>query len=439
MGRKIFKEQNYDVKSLILPIEEFKPFCDREQGLYFPPQYKAEAIAYGEALLNKEYHLITLSEYHEFFISGDRAFFEKHFFVRRTDLLKLTVAEVYEGKGRFIGKITDLIWMMLEESTWVSPAGLNPCPNDKDFTVPYSYEGKRNYMDLGAVFTGALIAWAWYLFHDRFDELSPYVNKRILENLQDRIISPFVDNTAEMAWMGNGKFNWINNWCPWMISNTLNVCAFIETDLDKRRQIVEIALEGLDKFTDIYAEDAACDEGPSYWAAACGALYDACLVLYDMSGGKINIFKDPLMIKMGEFFPKAYICKGRFLNFSDASSKLGVGSAWGHDWGKLSGSELMQSFWEFAFMGRGKMPALERNFPYRTFRTLGAEELPQREHFEVTKKEFFPSLDLSICRDESDPQKGLYLSLKGHHNAASHNHLDVGNFVVWYNISVALY
>ena len=431
MGRQIFKEQAYDVKSLILPIEEFKLFCDREQGLYFPPQYKEEAIANGEALLSKEYRQLTLSEYHEFFISGDRAFFEKHFFARRVDLLKLTVAEAYEKEGRFIGKILDLIWMMLEESTWVSPAGLNPCPNDKDFTIPYSYEGKRNYMDLGAGYTGAVIVWAWYLFHDRFDEMSPYINKRILENLQDRIISPFVDNTAEMAWMGNGKYHWINNWCPWMISNTLNVCAFIETDLEKRQHIVDLALEGLDKFTAIYAEDAACDEGPSYWMAACGALYNACLVLYDMSGGKINIFRDPLMIKMGEFFPKAYICKGRFLNFSDAASKLNVTSAWGHDWGRLSGSDLMQSFWEFSFTGRGKLPALEHHFPYRTFRTLGADELPSRENFQVLKKEFFPSLDLSICRDETDPQKGLYLSLKGHHNSASHNHLDVGNFVIF--------
>ena len=431
MGRKIFAEMNYDLKSVILPIEEFKPFCDREQGLRFPPQYKDEAIARAEALTEKEYHLITLSEYHAFFRSGDRAFFEKHYFERRTDLLTLTVAEVYEGCGRFVDRIADLVWMMLEESTWVSPSGLNPCPNDKDFTIPYSYEGKRNYVDLGAGYTGALISWVWYLLKDRFDEISPFINKRIVENLRDRIISPFVDNTAEMAWMGNGRFNWINNWCPWMISNILNVCAFIVEDQAERCRVVEIALEGLDKFTNIYAEDAACDEGPAYWGSACGALYNACLVLYDMSGGRINAFRDPLMVKMGEFFPKTYISGGRFLNFSDAASKIGVSSAWGYDWGKLSGSSLMQDFWEFAFSARGKMPALEYSFPYRTFRALGAEELPQNSDFKLSKKEFFASLDLSICRDSEDCDKGLYLSLKGHHNSASHNHLDVGNFVIF--------
>jgi len=431
MGRKIFAEKNYDLKSIILPIEEFKPFCDREQGLCFPPQYRDEAIAQAEALIDKEYHLITLSEYHAFFKTGDRAFFEKHYFERRSDLLKLTVAEVYEGCGRFVDRIADLVWMMLEESTWVYPSCLNPCPNDRDFTIPYSYEGKRNYIDLGAGNTGALISWVWYLLKDRFDEISPFINKRIVENLRDRIISPFVDNTAEMAWMGNGRFNWINNWCPWVISNVLNVCAFIVKDQAERCRVVEIALEGLDRFTSIYAEDAACDEGPAYWSSACGALYNACLVLYDMSGGRINAFRDPLMVKMGEFFPKAYICNGRFLNFSDAASKIGVSSAWGYDWGKLAGSSLMQGFWEFAFSARGKMPALEHSFPYRAFRTLGAEEIPQGDDFKPSKKDYFPSLDLSICRDSEEPQNGLYLSLKGHHNSASHNHLDVGNFVIF--------
>ena len=32
MGRKIFAEANYDIKSIILPIEEFKLFCDRDGG-----------------------------------------------------------------------------------------------------------------------------------------------------------------------------------------------------------------------------------------------------------------------------------------------------------------------------------------------------------------------------------------------------------------------
>ena len=158
--------------------------------------------------------------------------------------------------------------MILEESTWVIPAHLNPNPADMTHKLPYAYDGKRDYIDLFAGATGALVAWAWYLFRESFDAVSPVINKRIVEQLHDRIIVPFTEHTDTLAWMGNGKFNWVNNWCPWVTSNVLNVCAMTTTDLSLRQRVVEIALEALDKFTAIYADDAACDEGPSYWSAA---------------------------------------------------------------------------------------------------------------------------------------------------------------------------
>ena len=431
MGRKIFAEAGYDVNSTVLPIDEFKLFCDREKGFYLNEKQRESSIRSAEALIDKKYPVITASDYLLRFKTGDRAHFEGMYFERRRDLLALLLAEAYEKEGRFIDPIMDLVWMILEESTWVVPAHLNPSQADTTHKLPYAYESKRDYIDLFAGATGALIAWTWYLCRDEFEKISPVINKRILEQLHDRIIVPFTEHTDTLAWMGNGKFHWINNWCPWVTSNVLNVCALTTSDLSLRRRVVEISFEALDKFTNIYAEDAACDEGPSYWSVACGALYNACLVLFDMSGGKINAFRDPLMIKMGEFFPKAYICEGRLLNFSDAASNVGVSSTWGHDWGVLSGSDLMQNFWEFAYRPTdGKFTVVEFNMPYRYFRMMGAPDLAYRD-FKASTKDYFPSLDLSIVRESSDPQKGLYLSLKGHHNSASHNHLDVGNFVVF--------
>ena len=91
----------------------------------------------------------------------------------------------------------------------------------------------------------------------------------------------------------------------------------------------------------------------------------------------------------------------------------------------------MQNFWEFAYKPKaGSFAVVEFNMPYRYFRMMGAPDFVYRD-FKASTKDYFPSLQLSICRDSEDPQKGLYLSLKGHHNAASHNHLDVGNFVIF--------
>ena len=109
----------YDViRSFLLPHKEFRPFCDRKGGLHFPAKYRESAIADGEALLGKEYHLITASEYLMFYRSGDRDHFQKYYFERRKDLLTFLFAEVYEDQGRFMDGILNLTWAILEERSW---------------------------------------------------------------------------------------------------------------------------------------------------------------------------------------------------------------------------------------------------------------------------------------------------------------------------------
>ncbi len=420
---KIFEPYRQSLGSLLLPMEKFRLFCDRPGSFALCDEYRERAISHGENLLNKEYPLMPLSAYLMYGRTGDRACYERLYFARRNDLMSLLVAEVYENQGRFLDRILDLTWAILEESTWILPA-------HSFHSGPYPYEGEREYMDLFAGTTGADLAWVWYLCREKFDEISPIINRRILENLQDRVIAPFADHTLQQYWLGNGSRGWVNNWCPWIISNVLNVCALTVFDPALRERVVDIALEGLDRFVAMYGEDGGCDEGPGYWRRAGGALYNACLVLYDMTGGKINAFSHPLIRKMGEFLPKTYICDGRFLNFADASGKITVDYTWGHDWGVLSGSELMQNFWEYAYRASETAPLVDAGAPYSDFRSLGVPT-PTHRDYKASRSDYFPSLGLSICRDEEDSQKGLYLSLKGGHNAESHNHLDVGNFVIF--------
>ncbi len=428
MKRKIFAEKNYDLKQCFINPAEFKLFCDREEGFTLRPDYKEQAIAAGEALMDKTYPALTATCYLLFVREGDRGKYEAKYFERRQDLTTLLTAEAYENEGRFIDKILDLVWMILDESSWVIPAHVNPNPADRTHSLPYSYEGGRNYMDLFAGATGALLSWVYYLCRNRFDGISPVINRRLLSALEDRVIHPFICHPDEQMWMGLAG-GWMNNWCPWIVSNVLNVCALAFPDKEIWEKVVSYALVGLDRFTAIYEDDGACDEGPNYWGAACGALYNACLVLYDMTGGKINAFADPLLKNMGEFLPKAYICGGYYLNFSDAGPKV-TPAGWGADWARFCDSKLMKEFWGCMAGDDGKMPSVDRGMPYRGFRLLGMQPLPA-DNFRVAEKVFLSSLGLSALRETDESDKGLYISLKGHHNAASHNHLDVGNFVLF--------
>ena len=428
MGRKIFAEKNYKVSECVLPFEEFKPFSDTERGFALNPEHRSAAIAAAEDLLEKEFPVLTASEFLRYRRTGNRSGYQDMYNPRRWALMQLTLAEAYEGEGRFIDKILDLVWMILEESTWVLPAHINPNPNNKTHSLPYSYDGARNYCDLYAGTTGAVVAWTWYICHDKFDEISPVINKRILENLYDRVINPIINHNREQAWL----YDWMNNWCPFIISQVLTVCALTTKDKEIRDRVVETSLEALDKFTDIYSPDGACDEGPGYWEGAGGALYAACLTLYDMTAGKINGFEDVLLKSMAEYFPRMYIANGRFNNYSDAHSKMNINFLWGYDWGKMCKSELMMNFWEFKYEKTRELGVASAydHMMYRWYRELCMDSLEKKD-FKAALKSYFPSLHLAISRESEIPEEGLYLSLKGGHNMLSHNHNDTGDFSVY--------
>ena len=432
MGRKIFQEKNYNVSECVIPYESFKIFSDRPEGFLLNPRYKGVAVSEAERLLSKEYGVLTASDFLLYRRTGNRAIYQDQFNPRRLDLIQLTLAEAYERQGRFIDKILDLVWMILEESTWVLPAHINPNPNDKIHSLPYSYDDPRSYSDLYVGNTGATLAFTWYVCKDRFDEISPVINERIVKNLKDRVINPFINHTDELAWMGNGPYSWINNWCPHIVAQTLTVCALAIEDKPTRDRVVEVSLQALDKFTDIYSPDGACDEGPGYWEGAGGALYEACLVIYDMTAGKINAFEDDLLRSMAEYFSAMYVASGHFLNYSDAHPSVSVDFPWGYDWGKMCKSELMMNFWEFKNeisdkLGKVKFSSYSC---WRYFRDLCAKDIERRD-FKAALRSYFPSLHLAVSRESEVPEEGLYLSLKGGHNSLSHNHNDTGDFTVF--------
>ena len=56
---------------------------------------------------------------------------------------------------------------------------------------------------------------------------------------------------------------------------------------------------------------------------AAGKLYDYLQILYDITGGKISIFKEPIVKNMGEYISRSHVGNGWVVNFADASAKGG--------------------------------------------------------------------------------------------------------------------
>ena len=51
----------------------------------------------------------------------------------------------------------------------------------------------------------------------------------------------------------------------------------------------------------------------------------------------------------------------------------------------------------------------------------------------LPKDVWLPDLQVMVARDEEGSTKGFYVAAKGGHNDESHNHNDIGNYVVYYD------
>ena len=82
---------------------------------------KQRLIEAGEKLLNYKWQLIPATAYLEYERSGNRKVMEVPYDANRQALNTLMLAELAEGKGRFIDQLLNGAYMSCEMNSWVYP------------------------------------------------------------------------------------------------------------------------------------------------------------------------------------------------------------------------------------------------------------------------------------------------------------------------------
>ena len=405
----------------------------------------AKLVQQAEGLLGYQWPMTRASVFLDFAENGNRTNFEKISFSRRDALSILVVAELIENKGRFMDDIVDGIWSVCEETFWGVPAHLT-----------YQKRGigladvNDPVVDLFAAETSSLLAWVSYLMGDKLDKVNPMIKERIYIEI-DRRIFKVIESDPKYRWMGYGRKNVDstlsykersflerrpNNWNPWISSNLLSSVLLLEKNKDRRAKFVHQVFDVLDNYLDPYPADGGCDEGPGYWGKAAASTFD-CLDLVKMAtNNKFNLFDEPLIKSMGEFIFKAYIGDGYYLNFADAVSKTNHSPMLIYRYGKAVGSSTMMQMGAYL----ANKNAVEKTMPeaYSLLRKL-PELFYSKELLMATSAEplisgaWLPDIQVMVSRDQEASKKGFYIAAKAGHNQESHNHNDVGSFMIFYN------
>jgi hypothetical protein len=420
------------LKEIILPLQDWHPFpkaSEHEGWQKFPEKIRAACVRQAEKNLNCEWETPKASIFLDFVRNGNRSRYEAISFGRRAKLAELVIAECIEAKGRFLDDILNGIWTICEETYWGVPAHVSA--QKKGSGLPDAAEPT---VDLFAAETGMLLAWTDYLLGEQLDGVSPLVRERIFYEVQRRVLSVNLARD-DFWWMGlNGQK--VNNWNPWICSNWLTAALLLEKESDRRIQSISKILTCLDQFLNSYPKDGGCDEGPGYWDRAGASLYDCLELLHGASNSRINIFENPLVREIGRYIGRVHISGRFYINFADAAAKLNANASVIYRFGKSIRDQDMMGFGAFL----SKQQNLGEDSIRGSFGWLGRvlptlfvlDELTKATPKEPLGRDFWlPELQVMGARSLEGSTKGLYLAAKGGHNAESHNHNDVGNFIVY--------
>jgi hypothetical protein len=422
-----------DLGGALLPRGVWHPYPDignRDAWNTVPEEIRAAWVEDAGRFLKADWPPLPATVFLEYAREGNRSRFERLSFERRERLARLVVAEVFENKGRFLDDIANGLWAICEESYWGVPAHLGMQRRGTglpDVTEPT--------VDLFSAETGSLLAWTVYLLGDRLNKVSPLLSERLCLEVDRRILTPNLQRD-DFWWMGFGNEREVNNWNPWINSNWLTAALILERDEQRRRKSVYKIMKSLDNFLNSYPDDGGCDEGPGYWGRAGASLFECLEMLHGATRGAVNHYSSPLIRGIGQYIYKIYIKDDYYVNFADASGKNAPEAGLVYRYGRNIGDPIMTGFG--AFLARRQEHGDESGLPeVGSLGRLLPDLLHLRDLKATTPVEpllmdfWLPDLQVMGARSHPDSSKGFYLAAKGGHNAESHNHNDVGNFIVY--------
>ena len=388
-------------------------------------------IQYGERYLGKSWTALPWTVFAENKINGNRVNYEAACFEKRRQLAAIVMAEIMEGKGRFINDIINGVGSFCEETWWGIPAHYNK-------RIPLS--GNQE-VDLFNAETASLVVWTRYMLEKPFNQFSPDLCQRIDQEIERRILIPALKK--DYWWKTAGM-----NWNPWICSNWLACVLICERDEARKAEAIRQIKAATHAFIDAYPEDGGCDEGPGYWDRAAASMFEILrlFTVYglqftdDYTNGLEGLASKSTVNKiknMAAYAYKTYIGNDYCICFADAHENKAVQQVnIVYPFGLWLSDQTMREFG--AYLGRqkevltnpatlydksGNFPTLGRElFFLRHIRDFIAEQ--PREP--LLKDVWLPDLQIMTSR-----RGYLYVAMKGGTNGESHNHNDVGSFVIY--------
>ncbi|XCF05459.1 heparinase II/III family protein [Tamlana crocina] len=407
----------------------YPAYTNREAWNKLLGNHKEALVSHGEDYLNYEWQVVRATDYLDYSRTGNRDTMQDPYFDNQDALSALLLAELAEGKGRFLDQIIDGVFVNCEMTSWVLSAHFKISAKEVKNHFP---DINENLIGLYSSQTGAMLSWAYYFLNKEFDKVNPLISERIQFEVKKRILEPYMNMnywwTALPPYAKNKPK--VNNWNPWCNANVLQCFMLMENDKDKLAEAVYRSMQSVDMFIN-EDKDGACDEGPGYWGVAAGKMFDYLDLLEKLTSGKVSIFDKPEIKAMAEYVYRANVGKGWVVNFSDASAKAKGNPYFIYAFGKAVASRDMMSFAAYLKKQNQETTIAYKRDIDRALRSATISKALESTTpvFKVPEYSWYPKTEYCFMSNK----EGLFLAAKGGCNQENHNHNDVGSFMFYVN------
>jgi len=334
----------------------------------------------------------TYTLYRRFRVAGERFPYERPYFEKRTLLTQSVLSAWADPSEERINRVSDLLWNICEESTWVLPA----------------HESKgKGYIDLFAAETGCELAHVLSLLGEN---LNDEIRARVRDEIRARICDPYLKHAGEYSW-GGGR----NNWTGVCAGSVGQVFLLLEDDPGRLENAITSVITQLDRFiANAFEADGGCLEGIGYWNYGLIHFVGFAEMLRERTKGAMDLMANPKLAAIARYPLAAYLGNGLYASFADAEERSSVRPFLAARFAERHGATALLGL--ASDMTDWRLSSSLRNLAW-----WDGSDAPEPALEDV----FMPVS--GIARFILAP---FALAIKAGHNDEPHNHNDVGSFIL---------
>ncbi len=310
------------------------------------------------------------------------------------------LALIYPENEQYYRSLVEVVWEICNQYTW-APLGHYNSYYDR---TPADFD--PGLIDIFAASLAFSMAEIKSLFKDRFPKL---LNDRISYEIRRHTIDPYL--TRKFFWENHG-----NNWTA-VCTGAVGGVLMYEDPEEFKRQLPRLQ-KSMECYLDSYDDDGMCVEGTAYWGFGFGFFAVYAMLLREFSNGEHDWLANDKVKSISQFIQKMHLQPNVLAMFSDVNAREGYWVGLPHMLKTVYGDAIEKlpldqatiiAYCHWAFAVRS---TVYYNPDYTT------DKLANATYYAEVSNYFTKRTD------------NYGLAFKGGNQWESHNHQDVGSFIL---------